>query len=130
MFILASTKDGNDNIPNYDLVDGIPVFTKSNWNLLNPMSYLLQDMIELKKVVKSVFSNLLAKHVSEEHGMAGGGVYDIEKTLLKKDYSNLMTPDRPGKFSLDILNSDGIKMSSNGVMECSIQYSLDAKANP
>ena len=40
-FLLVSMKDGNTSTPNYDLVDGIPSFAKSNWNLLNPMSYLL-----------------------------------------------------------------------------------------
>lgn len=45
VFLLVSLKNNNDSIPNYDLVDGIPNFTKSNWQLLNPMSYLLQDLI-------------------------------------------------------------------------------------
>lgn len=54
VFILISTKDNNTSIPNYDLVDGIPDFKKSNWRLLNPMSYLLQDVLEMKKVVQEV----------------------------------------------------------------------------
>ena len=41
VFILVSLQDNNDNIPNYDIVDHIPVFTKSKWQLLNPLSYLL-----------------------------------------------------------------------------------------
>ena len=41
VFILISLQNNNTNIPNYDIVDHIPVFTKSKWQLLNPLSYLL-----------------------------------------------------------------------------------------
>ena len=54
------------------MVDGIPDFTKSNWSLLNPMSYLLQDLIGMKEVVMAVFTALLNKHVKEEHGLVIG----------------------------------------------------------
>ena len=93
-----SMEDGNSSIPNYDLIDGIPDFIKSKWNLLNQMSYLLQDLIELKKVVHDVFSSLLKLHVKNEHGIIA--TTDIENNLLKKDYSNLYTWDKLGKFSL------------------------------
>lgn len=51
-FILISLQSDNTTTPNYDLVNGVPDFKKSGWNLLNPMSYLLQDLIEMKKIVK------------------------------------------------------------------------------
>lgn len=41
VFILMSLKKDNANTPNYDIVDHIPDFTKSGWQLLNPLSYLL-----------------------------------------------------------------------------------------
>ena len=42
VFILMSMKDGiNTSMPNYDLVNGVPDFSKSGWVLLNPLSYLL-----------------------------------------------------------------------------------------
>ena len=134
-FLLMSMEDGNSSIPNYDLIDGIPDFIKSNWNLLNPMSYLLQDLIELKKVVHDVFSSLLKLHVKNEHGIISTS--DIENNLLKKDYSNLYTWDKLGKFSLYNGNVEtsktgivqNIKMSSNGIMEISVRYSFDLKAN-
>ncbi len=122
-FILISTKDKNDSVPNYDLVDGIPNFVKSNWKLINPMSYLLQDLIGMKKVVKEVFEGLLQEHVEKEHGLIGA--VDIDKNLVRKDYSNLLTPWRVGKFSLVMDERDvseiGItgkrKLASNGIME-------------
>ena len=31
VFILVSIQDNNTNVPNYDIVDHVPVFTKSKW---------------------------------------------------------------------------------------------------
>lgn len=131
-FILVSTKDNNSSIPNYDLVDGIPSFQKTNWTLLNPLSYLLQDLDEMKKVVKSTFGELLESHIKEMHGLIG--TRDIETNLVKKDYSNLITQNRVGKYSLSTVDStyDGsnrMKLDSNGILEYSIRYSFDEKAN-
>ena len=47
-FILISTKNNNTSMPNYDMVEGVPDFTKTNWYLANPMSYLLQDLVGMK----------------------------------------------------------------------------------
>lgn len=133
-FILISTKNDNDSIPNYDLISGVPDFTKSNWSLLNPMSYFLQDLVGMKKVVKEVFNNILSQHIQEEHGLIGA--VDIERNLVKKDYSNLMTPFQVGKYSLEMKessmsNENGtIKMFSNGIMEYQMAYSFDSQANP
>jgi hypothetical protein len=71
VFILVSLVDNNDNTPNYDIVDHVPVFTKSKLQLLNPLSYLLQDLNEMRKVVFEVFEKLLAEHVEVEHGFIG-----------------------------------------------------------
>lgn len=71
MFILVSLKDGNGNMPNYDIVDHIPVFTKSDWQLLNPLSYLLQNLNEMRNVVVDVFKKLMQQHVEREHGLVG-----------------------------------------------------------
>ena len=71
MFILVSLKDNNYSIPNYDIVDHVPDFTKSGWQLINPLSYLLQDLNEMRKVVLEVFKKLLAEHVEVEHGFIG-----------------------------------------------------------
>lgn len=71
MFILISTKDGNESVPNYDMVNGIPDFTKTNWSLLNPMSYLLQDLVGMKEVVKNVFNTLMLEHIKKEHNLIG-----------------------------------------------------------
>lgn len=127
MFILVSQKDGNDSIPNYDIVDGIPNFSKTNWSLLNPMSYLLQDLIGMKEVVKEVFQALLDAHVSEEHGLVNAS--DIGSNLVRKDYSNLSTSMVPGKMSLNVPSGNGVKKCTNGIMECFVQYSFDIKAN-
>ena len=127
MFILVSQKDGNDSIPNYDMVDGIPNFSKTNWSLLNPMSYLLQDLIGMKEVVKEVFQALLDAHVSEEHGLVNAS--DIGSNLVRKDYSNLSTTMVPGKMSLNVPSGNGVKKCTNGIMECFVQYSFDIKAN-
>lgn len=127
MFILVSQKDGNDSIPNYDMVDGIPNFSKTNWSLLNPMSYLLQDLIGMKEVVKEVFQALLDAHVSEEHGLVNAS--DIGSNLVRKDYSNLSTSMVPGKMSLNVPSGNGVKKCTNGIMECFVQYSFDIKAN-
>lgn len=70
-FMIVSTKDDNDNVPNYDLVDGIPDFTKSGWKLLNPMSYLLQDIVGMKNVIREAFEKVLSEHVESEHGLVG-----------------------------------------------------------
>lgn len=53
------------------MVDRIPNFAKSGWKLINPTSYLLQDMMEMKEVVKEVFKALLEEHVRQEHGLIG-----------------------------------------------------------
>jgi len=98
-FILISTKKDNISVPNYELVDGIPDFTKTNWSLLNPMSYLLQNLIEMKKVVKEVFQSLLDEHVKNEHGLVQAS--DIGKNLLRKDYTNLTTKWDVGHYSLN-----------------------------
>lgn len=127
MFILVSRTDENDSVPNYDMIDGIPDFSKTNWDLLNPMSYLLQDLIGMKDVVKEVFTNLLEEHVAEEHGLIGSA--DIEKNLLKTDYTNLTTPWENGKYAVDVVKGDNIKIGSNGIMEVKIAYAFDAKAN-
>ena len=58
-FLLVSMKDDNTSIPNYDVIDGVPDFTKTNWFLLNPMSYLLQNLDGLKDVVREVFQQLV-----------------------------------------------------------------------
>ena len=134
VFILISTKDDNNSVPNYDIVDRIPNFTKSGWKLINPTSYLLQDMMEMKQVVKEVFENLLAEHVHTDHGLVGG-TDEIGKNLLRKDFSNLSTSWGIGEYSLDVShehldNGKTFKRkSSNGVLEYSIQYSFDEKAN-
>lgn len=122
-----STKDGNISTPNYDLVDGIPDFRKSNWRLLNPLSYLLQDVLEMKKVVQEVMQNLIDEHVQNEHGLVGSK--DVEKNLVKKDYSNLQSPWTAGKYSLATYDDGSIRLNSNGVMEVNVPYSFDAKAN-
>ena len=90
MFILISLSDNNDSTPNYDIVDHIPVFTKSRWQLLNPLSYLLQNLNEMRDVVLGVFKQLVEEHVKNEHGLIGSG--DIVNNLVRKDYSNLQTP--------------------------------------
>ena len=41
VFLLMSEKDNNSSIPNYELIDGIPNFSKTNWKLINPTSYLI-----------------------------------------------------------------------------------------
>lgn len=63
IFMLMSLSEGNANTPNYDIVDHIPDFTKSGWTLLNPLSYLLQDLNEMKTVVVEVFKKILEKHI-------------------------------------------------------------------
>lgn len=135
VFILVSLKDNNDSTPNYDIVDHIPVFTKSDWQVLNPLSYLLQDLNEMRKVVLDVFEKLLAKHVEDEHGFIGSE--DIANNLVKKDYSNLQTPWTNGKYSLVMSDDkvrgtgwDGRKVkSSNGIMEYNIRYGFEMAAN-
>jgi hypothetical protein len=132
-FLLVSMKDDNTSIPNYDVIDGVPDFTKTNWFLLNPMSYLLQNLDGLKDVVREVFQQLVQNHVHLEHSLVGSS--DIDQNLLKKDFSNLQTPWSVGKYSLIAIedeSDDGKivkKVSSNGIMEYSIQYSFDNKAN-
>lgn len=121
-------KDRNQSAPNYVMVDGIPDFSKTNWSLLNPTSYLLQDLVGMKKVVKEVFSSILDRHVRDEHGLTGTS--DIQKNLLRKDYANLATGWLLGNRSLDTMNQSGIRMTSNGVMELSLKYSFDVEANP
>lgn len=133
VFLLQSLRNGNTSMPNYDIVDGIPDFTKSDWRLLNPMSYLLQDLIGMKKVVQDVFAKVLEKHVKSEHGLVK--TESIENNLVKKDYSNLHTSWNLGQYSLTnketAIDGNGsvMKKSTNGIMECSFVYSFDAKAN-
>ena len=71
-------------------MDGIPDFTKSGWRLMNPTSFLLQDLIGMRKVVVEVFTTVLQEHLVQEHGLVGNQT-DIRKNLLKKDISNLST---------------------------------------
>lgn len=135
VFILVSLIDNNDNIPNYDIVEHIPVFTKSKWQLINPLSYLLQNLNELRDVVLGVFKEMIDAHVKEEHGLVGSE--DIVNNLVRKDYSNLQTPWEVGKYSL--LNSTerisqvgwtGRKTkSTNGIMEYTIKYGFDIQVN-
>jgi hypothetical protein len=135
VFILVSLKNNNDSIPNYDIVDHVPVFTKSDWQVLNPLSYLLQNLNEMRDVVLAVFDELLAKHVEDEHGFIGSD--DIANNLVKKDYSNLQTPWTNGKYSLvmsteeiDEVGWKGRKTkSSNGIMEYNIRYGFEMAAN-
>ena len=127
-FILVSTKDNNTSTPRYVMVDGIPDFTKTGWNLINPTSYLLQDLVGMRKVVKEVFEQILASHMVDEHGTMG--VQDIKRNLLRKDYANLSTGWLLGNKSVDILDDSGISLKSNGTMEVTISYSFDVEANP
>jgi len=71
VFILVSLKDGNTDTPNWDMVDHVPVFTNSHWQLLNPLSYLLQNLNEMRDVVLEVFKGILNEHVAQEHGFIG-----------------------------------------------------------
>ena len=127
-FILVSTKNNNTSTPRYVMVDGIPDFTKTGWNLINPTSYLLQDLVGMRKVVKEVFEQILSSHMVDEHGTMG--VQDIKRNLLRKDYANLATGWLLGNRSVDVLDDSGIRMKSNGTMEVSISYSFDVEANP
>ena len=137
VFLLMSEKDNNSSIPNYELIDGIPNFSKTNWKLINPTSYLLQDLIEMKKVVKDVFQSLLDEHVEEKHNLMNG--QSISQNLLKKDYSNLVTPWEFGKYaiqnsSVQYSNGNSLNivqnMDSTGIMECFVEWGYDIKANP
>ena len=132
VFLLMSGKDNNTNIPNYDLADGVPDFSKSNWIALNPTSYLLQDLNELRSlVVDKVFKQLMARHMEDDHGVVGEQA--IEASLVKLDYSNLQTPWRGGKNSVVNYDNevDGMRVQrrTNGVMEIDVEYGFDAKAN-
>jgi len=126
-FILVSTKEVNTSIPNYNMVDGTPDFRKSNWKLVNPTSYLLQDIVGMREIVEGAFREVLDGHVKDDHGLAVS--LDIKDNLLRRDYSNLRTPWETGKYSLNILDTPTLKKSSNGVMELSIRYAFDQKAN-
>ena len=135
VFILVSLANNNTNIPNYDIVEHIPVFTKSKWQLLNPLSYLLQNLNEMRSVVLEVFKNLMEEHVGNEHGLIGSE--NIANNLVKKDYSNLQTPWQVGKYSLvnstekiNEVSWNGRKTkSTNGIMEYNIRYGFDMRAN-
>ena len=133
-FILASLKDGNTTTPHYDLVDGIPTFVESGWRLLNPLSYLLQDLDGMKSAVKEAFANLLQDHIEDEHGLVGSD--DITKNLVRKDYANLSTPWKVGSYALvksqTTFDNGNIvrKVHTNGLMEYQVRYSFDEKANP
>ena len=133
-FILASLKDGNTTTPHYDLVDGIPTFVESGWRLLNPLSYLLQDLDGMKSAVKEAFANLLQDHIEDEHGLVGSD--DITKNLVRKDYANLSTPWKVGSYALvksqTTFDNGNIvrKVHTNGLMEYQVRYSFNEKANP
>ena len=135
VFILMSLKDGNTDTPNYDIIDHIPVFTKSNWQLLNPLSYLLQNLNQMREVVLGVFKELLQKHVQQDHGLIGSE--DIENNLIKTDYSNLQSPWQVGKYalvnSIKEISEVGLvgkkRKTTNGIMEYSLQYNFDMRAN-
>lgn len=135
VFILMSLKDGNTDTPNYDIIDHIPVFTKSNWQLLNPLSYLLQNLNQMREVVLGVFKELLQKHVQQDHGLIGSE--DIENNLVKTDYSNLQSPWQVGKYTLVNSTKDisavGLvgkkRKTTNGIMEYNLQYNFDMRAN-
>ena len=87
MFILVSMEPGNNAIPNYDMVGEIPDFSKSGWRLLNPTSYLLQNVNAMRDVVEEVFSSLLSDHLAEDHGMEVS--HDLDNSLVRRDLSNL-----------------------------------------
>ena len=91
------------------------------------MSYLLQDDIELRKIVRDVFQNLLSEHVRKEHNLIGSG--DIEGNIVKKDYTNLISQWEAGKYAISISDNGTTKLWSNGIMEHNIQYSFDNRAN-
>ena len=126
-FLLVSTKKDNTSVPNYDMVDGVPNFDNTGWRLLNPTSYLLQDLSGMKLVVKEVFLDILNEHVKNEHKLIAS--QDIEQNLLKKDYSNLRTSWNVGDYSLNVVEGNSIRKSSNGIMELSVKYSFFTKAN-
>ena len=137
-FILVSIKEDNSSIPNYDLVDGLPDFTTTNWMLLNPTSYLLQDLEGMRKLVKELFQALLDRHVKEEHGLVVSG--SIENDLLRKDYSNLNSKWELGNYTVvkskstitsnsHSTASANVRLLSNGVLEQDWTYGFDAKAN-
>lgn len=132
-FILLNMEKDNKSIPNYSIVDMVPDFSNTGWRLINPMSYLLQDMIGMKAVVEEVFKNLIEWHEREDHGLVQ--FKDIGKNLLKKDYSNLQTTWQIGQHSLvmDVESGENgnvlKKLSSNGIMEYSIKYSFNQRAN-
>ena len=134
VFLLMSTYEKPNNaMPGYDMVDGIPDFSKTNWVLLNPMSYLLQDLNGLRAVVVEVFRSLMDEHVARDHGLIG--VNEIESNLLRKDYSNLQTPWRIESRKHTLVNEvrktayGEIRKSTNGIMEMSIKYGFDVQAN-
>lgn len=126
-FLLTSTQKDNVNIPSYNMVNGVPDFTKSGWYLLNPMTYLLQDLGSMRKVVMEVFNTILNSHIERDHGLVGS--MDIEKNLVKKDYSNLQTSLAPGTYSLNTTDTNELVVSSNGIMEQYVKYSFDQMAN-
>ena len=130
---MSTSEKLNNAMPGYDMVDGIPDFSKTNWVLLNPMSYLLQDLNGLRDVVVDVFKGLLDEHVAEDHGLIGAN--EIESNLLRKDYSNLQTPWRIESKKHTLVNEvrrtayGEIRKSTNGIMEMSIKYGFDVQAN-
>ena len=98
VFLLMSLKDVNSSTPNYEMVNGLPDFTVTGWKLLNPTSYLLQNLNEMRMVVEKVFKNLILEHERIEHGLAGSS--NIESNLIKTDYSTLQTSWRLDDFTL------------------------------
>ena len=134
VFLLMSMKDGNITVPNHgDLVNGIPDFSETDWKLLNPTSYLLQNLTELTKIVVQAFTDILDDHVKDDHGLVGDAE-DIANNLVRVDYSNLQSPWRTGKMALvgetkDIGTNCNIRKSTSGVMWQSMSYGFDSNAN-
>lgn len=90
----------------------------------------------MRQVVKEVFTQVLDRHLKVDHGLSGSS--DIERNLLKKDFSNLVSQWDVKKYSLSVnpesrSDDEGfledMRRYSNGIMEYFIEYSLDAKAN-
>lgn len=134
VFILVSGKDSNSSIPNWELKDGLPDFSKSNWRVVNPTSYLLQDLNQMKQVVKDSLDQILAEHVRTDHNLQSGS--SLAYNLLRKDYSNLVGPLKVGGLSIqshaDPLTSETTQATareSNGTQEVLVRWQLDGKAN-
>lgn len=126
-FLLVSQKDNNETVPEYTMVNGIPNFSASGWFLLNPTTYLLQNLGSMRSLVVQTFNSILENHVEKEHGLIGSNY--IENNLVRKDYTNLNTGMSDGVFSLNIVDTPEMKICSNGIIEYSATYSFDTVAN-